>query len=107
MLSRAARPRRARWNGAPAAGCTSCCTRASAQTSGCGGTCRLRVPDQRAGTVIDLRLFAGWSLDEDASLGSVLLQPVNKAANALVATLKPVLIHQVLPDRHRVASVLQ
>src|SRR3954447_20798480 len=53
----------------------------------------LRVPDQRAGTVIDLRLFAGWSLDDDAGLGSVLLQSVNKAANALLATLKPVLIH--------------
>jgi hypothetical protein len=67
-----------------------------------------RVAHHRAGAVIDLRFFAGRGLNHHTSFwrrrSAKLL---DEALDALIAGSEAVAVHQVLPDRHGVATTRQ
>src|SRR3989441_1339207 len=66
------------------------------------------VPDHRAVAVIDLPLLAGRGHDHRMRLeGALTTQPPHEAPHAGVPGWEPVLIDQVLPDRHGVAAATE
>ena len=68
----------------------------------------LRIADHRAGAVIDLGLFSRRGNDHRARLqGLVSAKLANETFDGLIATAKPTLGHQVLPDRHGIAIAAQ
>ena len=69
---------------------------------------RVRVEHHRTvATVVDLPLFARRGLDHGMRLGHCRrlgAQLLHEATHALIALREPVVVDQVLPDRHRVAA---
>ena len=68
---------------------------------------RLRMTDHRAVAVVDLRFFTRCRRDDDARFdGRAAAQLADEATDAGVAS-GDTLLHEVLPDRHRVAPQFQ
>ncbi len=68
----------------------------------------LRIADHRAGAVIDLGLFSWRGKDYRTRLqGRVSAKLANETFDRLIATAKPTLGHQILPDRHGIAIAAQ
>ena len=68
---------------------------------------RLRMTDHRAVAVVDLRFFTRCRRDDDARFdGRAAAQLADEATDAGVAS-GETLLHEVLPDRHRVAPQFQ
>ncbi len=69
---------------------------------------RLRVPDHRAGPIIDLGFFARRGLDDPDRLGRAGSPKLaDEALHRLVAVRKAVIGDQVLPDGHGIAAPAQ
>ena len=68
----------------------------------------LRIADHRAGAVIDLGFFSGRGDDHRARLRCLVsAELANEALDGLIAAAEPTLGHQVLPDRHGIATLAQ
>ena len=68
----------------------------------------LRIADHGPGAVIDLGLFSGCGNDHGSRLrGLVSAKLAHEAFDGLIAAVEPALGHQVLPDRHGIATLAQ
>ncbi len=108
-LSRAARPRCESWSGRSASVPPCGCSRASARTIVCVDICRSadRGPSARCRNRLGTSSPGAVMITARGCGCLVSAKLANEAFDGLIAAVEPALGHQVLPDRHGIATLAQ